>query len=274
MRLNLEQNIPERCALVTLWEGIWKCFHRHQHGWLGVLHRCFYHQAVGATGASIVLHLVREFACRREPYPRNRKYCHVQRPGTKCYGVHGWIPFSVMCISCSNYILLEKPLEGEQYEVVSMLVSYINDLRNGLNHKLNDLKLPGSGGDRREKSGGSVHEDTCQRRRQPIGGWREHLRVHGKKKKAAMSPRTKSLYRELCLREYMKSPRPSTAVGKAQWHCLLIQDLAWPFHEIVFQSPSSQTGFLAASMADTRSTSTASSFRTCLERFVQLVKVF
>ena len=76
------------------------------------------------------------------------------------------------------FMAAQKPLEGEQYVMVSMLVPYISDLRDGLNNKLNDLKLPGPDGDRGEKSDHSVHGDTCQRRQQPIGGRREHPRVH------------------------------------------------------------------------------------------------
>lgn len=69
----------------------------------------------------------------------------------------------------------QKLLEGDKYVAVCLFVSYISDFRDGLNHALDDLKLPvpadDSGGECGKESGDSVHGCTCQRFVQTLGGW-------------------------------------------------------------------------------------------------------
>ena len=57
----------------------------------------------------------------------------------------------------------KKLLEGKKYLTVSLLMPYIRDLRGGLNHALNYLKLPTPpGGDCGEERGDSIRGSTCR----------------------------------------------------------------------------------------------------------------
>lgn len=59
--------------------------------------------------------------------------------------------FFTYCKAVVEFIMIaQKLLEGEKYAMVSLLVLYIIDLRDGVNHALDDLKLPAPADDPEE----------------------------------------------------------------------------------------------------------------------------